>query len=80
MLISVKAFPSSGRSEVAGKEGSLKVYLKGRAEGGKANRELVLTLARHFGVTPGQIHIKSGSASRNKTVLIEGVKQHWAQK
>ena len=73
MLISVKAFPSSGRSEVAGKEGSLKVYLKSPAEGGKANRELVLTLARHFNVHASRIRIKSGLHSRNKTVIIGGI-------
>ncbi len=38
---------------------------------GKANRELVELVARHFAVRRSQVSIKSGASARVKLVLIE---------
>ena len=73
MQVAVKAFPNSGRQEVIESNGVLKIYLKSPAEGGKANKELVIILAKHFRVSASHIRIKSGLGSRKKTIVIEGV-------
>jgi hypothetical protein len=38
---------------------------------GKANDELCRLVARHFGVRPSQVRIKSGAAARTKTVTVD---------
>jgi hypothetical protein len=38
---------------------------------GKANDELCRLVARHFGVRPSQVRIKSGAAARIKTVTVD---------
>jgi uncharacterized protein (TIGR00251 family) len=38
---------------------------------GKANDELCRLVARHFGVRPSQVSIKSGAAARIKTVIVD---------
>jgi hypothetical protein len=38
---------------------------------GKANDELCRLVARHFGVRPSQVRVKSGAAARIKTVIVD---------
>jgi hypothetical protein len=38
---------------------------------GKANDELCRLVARHFGVRPSQVRIKSGAGARIKTVTVD---------
>ena len=59
-------FASDGRIVVAGDE--IVVSIRSPPEKGKANRELVTILARHFGVDTDRIRIVSGAASRKKVV------------
>jgi len=40
---------------------------------GKANRRVVLLVAKHLGVKRSQVEIVSGHSSRRKTVRIDGV-------
>jgi len=47
------------------------VGLKSKPIGGRANRELVRKLAKHFGVSTSQVRIISGLKSREKIVEIE---------
>jgi len=47
------------------------IGLISRPEDGKANRELVKKLARHFDVSSSQVRIVSGTKSRKKVVSIE---------
>lgn len=46
------------------------VGLTSKPERGKANRELIKKLAKHFKVSQSQVRIVSGLKSRNKTVEI----------
>ncbi len=61
-------FSADGRLEVVGDE--ITVSIKSQPERGKANRELVKRLARHFGVPEQSVRILSGLASRKKLVEI----------
>lgn len=46
------------------------IGLTSRPERGKANRELIKKLAKHFKVSQSQVRIVSGLRSRNKIVEI----------
>ena len=49
----------------------LRVRIQSPPSDGKANKELILTLAKHFGVKRREISIVSGQKSRLKVVEIE---------
>lgn len=70
--ISVKVIPKSGRSELKFEGNKLKVWLKSAPTEGKANDELVRTLADKLGLSRSKIIITRGFSSKNKTVDITG--------
>lgn len=73
-VVNVRVVPNASRAGVVGwMEGSLKVKVQAPAEGGRANRELVMVLARACGVGRREIEIVSGETSRQKRVKITGV-------
>jgi len=61
-------FSSDGQLKVSGDE--ISISIKSPPERGKANRELVKKLAKHFGVSEDRIRIVSGMSSRKKLVEI----------
>jgi uncharacterized protein len=61
-------FSTDSRLEVVGDE--ITVSIKSQPQRGKANRELVKKLARHFGVSEQSVRILSGLTSRKKLVEI----------
>jgi len=71
--VSVKVIPKSGRSELKMVGKTLKVWLKSAPTDGKANEELVRTLADKLSVSRTSIEIVSGFSSKNKLVDILGV-------
>ena len=76
LVLSVKAAPRSSRSglgPVAG--GAVKVFLHAAPVDGKANDELVETLADAFGIPKRAVEVISGGTSRSKRVLLRGVTQ-----
>ncbi|MEW5840790.1 MAG: DUF167 domain-containing protein [Thermoproteota archaeon] len=70
-LVTVR-FSGDGRLEVTEGDNSIiiQVSIKSPPERGRANRELVKRLARHFGVPEPSVRIVSGLASRKKVVEI----------
>jgi len=72
MTVRVKVTPRSARSEVVGQmaDGTLKVRIAAPPERGKANDELIVVLADHFGVRPGAVSIVSGHAAQLKLVRV----------
>jgi uncharacterized protein (TIGR00251 family) len=40
---------------------------------GKANRAVITLIAERFGVSPARVHIRTGAASSQKRVLVEGM-------
>lgn len=72
LRLCVKVVPKSGRTEIAGwmANGTLKVRTQAPPEGGKANRELCLLLARQFGVPARNVAIVSGHSAPLKQIRI----------
>ena len=70
---SLKVIPKSGRSELKLEQNLIKVWLKSAPEDGKANDELVRTLADKLKLSRGSIKIVLGKSSRNKLVDITGI-------
>ena len=74
MVLSVRAQPRSSRSGVDGVVGdAVKVRIRCAPVDGKANKELVETLAEAFGVPKSSVVLKSGETSKTKRILLRGV-------
>ncbi len=72
MIVSISVIPKSGRSSLKFDGNVLKVWLKAAPEDGKANAELVRTLADKLGIPRSGIEIIRGFTSKKKTVDIQG--------
>jgi uncharacterized protein YggU (UPF0235/DUF167 family) len=71
-VFDVKVVPGSGRScWMLDKSGALKCYLKNQAEQGKANAELIKSIAKLLHIPQNMVSIVAGSQSRNKKIKIE---------
>ena len=74
ILVNVRAQPRSSRAGVDGLLGdALKVRIRSAPVDGKANKELVETLADHFDLPKSQVTFKSGETSKTKRILLRGV-------
>ena len=70
--LTIRVKPGSRTSALeAADDGTWLARIQARPVDGKANRELVALVARHFAVRRSQVSIKSGAAARVKLVLIE---------
>jgi hypothetical protein len=74
VVINVAAKPRSSRAGVDGVRGdALLVRVRSAPVDGKANAELVETLADAFDLPKSRVEILSGGSSRTKRVLLRGV-------
>jgi hypothetical protein len=73
MRFSVKVIPKSSRQGVKIDGNVIKVWLHAAPADGRANEELVRTLANLFSVSKNRVTIVSGFSSRIKIVDILGV-------
>ena len=72
--MNVRAQPRSSRSGIDGTMGdAVKVRIRCAPVDGKANKELVETLADAFGVPKSSVVFKSGETSKTKRILLRGV-------
>ena len=69
MEIKIWVVPNSKKFRIKKHDGCFKIYLKSKAEKGKANRELVKELEK---TVKGKISIVNGLKSRKKVIEIEG--------
>lgn len=73
-LLNVKAQPRSSKAGVDGLIGdAVKVRVKCAPVDGKANREIIETLAGAFGLPKSRVVFKGGETSRQKRILLVGV-------
>lgn len=73
-ILAVRVITGARKTVIAGEEnGRLKVRLQAPPVEGKANKELLKLLARSLGLSKGQVRLKSGERSRDKTVLLAGI-------
>jgi len=67
--IKILVIPNAKRPEIIElDDNSLKIKLKSPAEGGRANKELISVLSKHYKVSKSKINIISGEKSRNKII------------
>ena len=73
-VLNVKAQPRSSKAGVDGILGdAVKVRIRCAPVDGKANKELVETLAEAFDLPKGRVVFKSGETSKQKRILLSGV-------
>lgn len=74
VILNVRAQPRSSRSGLDGILGdAVKVRIKCAPVDGKANKELIETLADAFGLAKGAVVFKSGETSKTKRILLRGL-------
>lgn len=74
VVVNVRAQPRSSRSGVDGVVAdALKVRLRSAPVDGKANRELVETVADAFDLPKSRVKFKSGETSKSKRIILCGV-------
>ena len=80
LLLRLHVQPRAAKTEIAGMLGdALKVRLAAPPVDGKANRALLDFLADRLRVSKNAVTLKSGESSRQKTVLVRGVKEELAR-
>ncbi len=73
-VLNVRAQPRSSRAGVDGLVGdAVRVRVRAAPVDGKANREIVETVAEAFGIPKSRVAIKGGETSKTKRVLLAGV-------
>ena len=74
LVVNVSARPRSSRAGIDGLFGdTLKVKICCAPVDGKANKELIETLAKSFGLPKSSVVFKSGETSKTKRILLRGV-------
>ena len=81
LVVNVSARPRSSRAGIEGVLGdTLKVRICSAPVDGKANKELVETLAKAFGLSKSDVVFKSGETSKTKRILLRGVSAATAER
>ena len=74
VVLNVRAQPRSSRAGVDGLLGdAVKVRIRAAPVDGKANKELVETLADAFGLPKSSVVFKGGETSKTKRILLRGL-------
>ena len=74
VILNVRAQPRSSRAGIDGLlGGAVKVRIRCAPVDGKANKELVETLADEFGLAKSAVVFKSGETSKQKRILLRGI-------
>ena len=74
MILNVRAQPRSSRSGIDGLLGdAVKVRIRCAPVDGKANKELIETLADAFDLPKSAVAFKSGETSKTKRILLRGM-------
>lgn len=74
IVLNVKAQPRSSKAGIDGLLGdAVKVRIRCAPVDGKANKELVETLADAFALPKSRVIFKSGETSKTKRILLQGL-------
>lgn len=76
MIVEVKVIPKAKSNRIQRTaSNSLKIHVSQPAEDNKANKAVVETLSRYYGIKKNQISIIKGEHSQNKLIEINNDKQ-----
>ena len=74
MILCVRAQPRSSRAGLDGLIGdAVRVRIRSAPVDGKANKELVETLADAFGLPKSAVVFRSGETAKSKRLLLKGI-------
>ncbi len=74
VVLNVRAQPRSSRAGIDSLMGdAVKVRIRSAPVDGKANKELIETLADAFGLPKSAVLFKSGETSKTKRILLKGI-------
>ena len=74
VILNVKAQPRSSRAGIDGVIGdAVKVRVKSAPVDGRANKELIETIAEAMGLPKASVVFKSGETSKTKRILLKGI-------
>jgi uncharacterized protein (TIGR00251 family) len=74
VVVNVRAKPRSSKCGIDGVvSGAVIVRVRSAPVDGKANREIVETLADGLGVAKSRVEFKSGETSKTKRILVRGM-------
>ena len=77
----LKITPNASRNEITDYiDGILHVKIAAPPVKGKANRELTIFLSRVLGINKSALSIINGQTSRNKVIIVEGLKHEEVMK
>lgn len=77
LVLSVRAQPRASRDEVTGEHGGeLRVRVAAPPVDDAANRRIVETMARAFGVPRSAVRVAAGAKSRGKTVEVRSPRRY----
>ena len=81
VVLNVKAQPRSSKAGVEGLLGdAVKVKIRCAPVDGKANKELIETLASAFAIPKSKVLFKSGETSKQKRILLTGISSQEVRK
>jgi uncharacterized protein (TIGR00251 family) len=67
MKVSVRVTAGAKKESIeVARDGRLKIAVKEKAEGGKANERVLALVAKHFKVSPKKVHLVRGHKSPSK--------------
>ena len=74
VVLSVRARPRSSKAGLDGvADGAVGVRIRAAPVDGKANRELIETVAEAFGIAKSRVAFRGGETSKTKRLLLAGV-------
>jgi uncharacterized protein len=77
IYLSLRVIPNKPESKIVGRseDGTYRIEIKSPPIEGKANRELIRTIAKLLGLKKSQVSIIKGLTSKNKLIRIESIER-----
>jgi hypothetical protein len=72
MKYNIKVIPNSSQNKIQIlDENNIKIHITTQPEKGKANKQVIKMLSKHFNVAKSDIKITAGELSSNKVIEVE---------
>lgn len=78
--LDVRVHPRASRARLELRDGLLHAYVTSPPVEGAANEDVIRLVSRCLGVAPSRLALRSGSRSRNKSLVVSGMTQSSLEK